>query len=50
VGLTVTYSGGTFTTTADAFENTPSSPPWFGQDIGLNSITSVTAISNFTAF
>ena len=50
VGLTVTYSGGTVTTTADAFENDPASSPWFGQDIGLNAITSVTGISNFTAF
>jgi hypothetical protein len=50
VGLTVTYSGGTFTTTSDAFKSDPASPPWFGQDIGLNAITSVTSISTFTAF
>jgi hypothetical protein len=50
VGLTVTYSGGTFTTTSDAFKNDPASSPWFGQDIGLNAITSVTSISTFTAF
>lgn len=50
VGLTVTYSGGTVTTTADAFENDPPYSAWFGQDIGLNAITSVTGISNFTAF
>ena len=50
VGLTVTYSGGTVTTTADAFKNDPAFAPWFGQDIGLNAITSVTGISNFTAF
>ena len=49
IGQTVTYSGGTLTTTLDAFDNTPTSI-WFGQDIGLSSITSVTAISNFTAF
>lgn len=50
VGLTVTYSGGTATTTSDAFENDPPSAPWFGQDIGLNAITSVSGISTFTAF
>jgi len=50
VGLTVTYSGGTATTTSDAFENNPPPGAWFGQDIGLNAITSVTGISNFTAF
>ena len=50
VGLTVTYSGGTVTTTADAFENDPPFSAWFGQDIGLNAITSVSGISNFTAF
>ena len=50
VGLTVTYSGGTATTTADAFENDPAFAPWFGQDIGLNAITSVSGISTFTAF
>lgn len=49
VGLTVTYSGGSFTTTLDAFDNTPISL-WFGQDIGYNAITSVTGISSFTAF
>lgn len=49
VGQTVTYSSGTFTASADAFDNTPTSF-WFGQDIGLNAITSVTGISNFTAF
>jgi hypothetical protein len=50
VGLTVTYSGGTATTTADAFENSPPYAPWFGQDIGLNAITAVTDIDTFTAF
>ena len=50
VGLTVTYSGGTVTTTADAFKNDPAFAPWFGQDIGLNAITSVSGISTFTAF
>jgi len=50
VGLTVTYSGGTFTTTADAFENNPASTPWFGQSIGYNVITSVSDIDTFTAF
>jgi hypothetical protein len=50
VGLTVTYSGGTVATTADAFKNDPASPPWFGQDIGLNAITSITDIDTFTAF
>ena len=50
VGLTVTYSGGTVTTTADAFENAPPYAPWFGQDIGLNANTGITAISDFTAF
>lgn len=50
VGLTVTYSGGTFTTTGDAFENAPTSSPWFGQSIGYNVITSVTDIDTFTAF
>ena len=50
VGLTVTYSGGTVATTADAFENDPASAPWFGQDIGLNAITSITDIDTFTAF
>lgn len=50
VGLTVTYSSGTVTTTADAFENAPPSSPWFGQDIGLNANTGITAISDFTAF
>jgi hypothetical protein len=50
VGLTVTYSGGTATTTADAFENDPAFAPWFGQDIGLNAITSITDIDTFTAF
>lgn len=50
VGLTVTYSGGTFTTTADAFENDPASTPWYGQSIGYNAITSVTDIDTFTAF
>lgn len=51
VGLTVTYSSGTFTTTSDAFENDPATfPPWYGQDIGFNAITSVTAIDTFTAF
>ena len=50
VGLTVTYSGGTVATTADAFDNAPVSPPWFGQDIGLNAITSITDIDTFTAF
>ena len=51
VGLTVTYSSGTFTTTSDAFENNPATyPPWYGQNIGLNAITSVTDIDTFTAF
>ena len=50
VGLTVTYSGGTVATTSDAFENDPASAPWFGQDIGLNAITSITDIDTFTAF
>jgi len=50
VGLTVTYSGGTFTTTADAFKQNPASTPWFGQSIGFNAITNVTAINTFTAF
>ena len=50
VGQTVTYSGGAFTATSDAFENNAPYTPWFGQNIGLNAITSVTAISNFTAF
>ena len=50
VGLTVTYSGGTFATTADAFENNPASTPWFGQSIGFNVITSVSDIDTFTAF
>jgi len=50
VGLTVTYSGGTVATTADAFENDPAFAPWFGQDIGLNAITSITDIDTFTAF
>jgi hypothetical protein len=51
VGLTVTYSGGTFATTADAFENNPASfPLWRGQSIGYNVITSVTDIDTFTAF
>jgi hypothetical protein len=50
VGLTVTYSGGTATTTSDAFENNPPPGAWFGQDIGLNAITSVSGISTFTAF
>jgi len=51
VGLTVTYSSGTFTTTSDAFENDPATyPPWYGQNIGLNAITSVTDIDTFTAF
>ena len=50
VGLTVTYSGGTFATTADAFENNAPYTPWFGQNIGLNVITSVTDIDTFTAF
>jgi hypothetical protein len=50
VGLTVTYSGGTFTTTSDAFEQNPPYTPWFGQSIGFNTITSVTSISTFTAF
>jgi len=50
VGLTVTYTSGTFTTTADAFEQAPASTPWFGQDIGVNAISAVTDISTFTAF
>ena len=50
VGLTVTYSGGTVATTADAFENDPPYAAWFGQDIGLNAITSITDIDTFTAF
>lgn len=50
VGLTVTYSGGTVTTTSDAFENNPPYAPWYGQDIGLNAITSITGIDTFTAF
>lgn len=50
VGLTVTYSGGTFATTADAFENNVPYTPWRGQSIGLNAITSVTDIDTFTAF
>lgn len=50
VGLTVTYSSGTVTTTADAFENVPPTTPWYGQDIGLNANTGITAISDFTAF
>jgi hypothetical protein len=50
VGLTVTYSGGTATTTSDAFENDPPFAAWFGQDIGLNAITSITDIDTFTAF
>lgn len=50
VGLTVTYTTGTATTTADAFENDPPYAAWFGQDIGLNAITGITGISNFTAF
>ena len=50
VGLTVTYSGGTVATTADAFENAPPFAAWFGQDIGLNAITSITDIDTFTAF
>jgi hypothetical protein len=49
VGLTVTYSGGTFTTTADAFDNTQTTL-WFGQSIGYNVITSVSDIDTFTAF
>ena len=50
VGLTVTYSAGTFATTADALENNPATTPWFGQSIGYNVITSVTDIDTFTAF
>jgi len=50
VGLTVTYSGGTVATTSDAFENDPPFAAWFGQDIGLNAITSITDIDTFTAF
>lgn len=50
VGLTVTYSSGTFATTADAFDNNPATTPWFGQSIGYNVITSVTDIDTFTAF
>lgn len=51
VGLEVTYdSTATFTANPDAFENDPPSTPWFGQDIGLVSISSVTAIEGFTAF
>jgi hypothetical protein len=50
MGLTVTYSGGTATTTSDAFENDPPFAAWFGQDIGLNAITSITDIDTFTAF
>ena len=49
LGLTVTYSGGTFTTNLDAFDNTPTAF-WFGQDIGMNAISSVTDIDTFTAF
>lgn len=49
-GLTVTYSSGTFAINSDALENNPPYAPWFGQDIGLNAITSVTAIDTFTAF
>jgi hypothetical protein len=50
IGLTVTYTSGTFTTTSDAFEQNPASSPWAGQAIGLLPITDVTAISTFTAF
>ena len=46
----MTYSGGTFATTADAFENNAPYTPWFGQSIGYNVITSVTDIDTFTAF
>lgn len=50
IGLTITYTSGTFVTTADAFENNPPSSPWQGQPIGINPITSVTGISTFTPF
>lgn len=50
VGLTVTYSSGTFTTNSDAFENNPPYAPWFGQSIGFVSISSVSDIDTFTAF
>jgi hypothetical protein len=50
IGLTVTYDSGTFVTDADAFTQTPTTSPWLGQDIGANTITSVTAIDTFTAF
>jgi len=50
VGLTVTYTSGTFTTTADAFEQTPTTSPWLGQAFGASTITDVSAIDSFTAF
>lgn len=50
VGLTVTYTSGTFAIDANALLSNPSTTPWFGQDIGINSITSVSAIDTFTAF
>lgn len=50
VGLSVTYTSGTITIDNDALENVPPSFPWFGQNIGPEIITEVTAIQNFTAF
>ena len=50
IGLTVTYDSGTFVTDEDAFAQPPVSIPWFGQDIGSNTITGVSAIDTFTAF
>jgi hypothetical protein len=50
IGLTVTYTSGTFTIDSDALENEPPSFPWYGQNIGVSTITEVTEIETFTAF
>jgi hypothetical protein len=50
VGLTVTYTTGTLTIDADALLSYPITTPWYGQNLGVVTITAVTDIDTFTAF